>query len=905
MADNTVEISNVQGPRGVASEATLLMLLDAMKAMTGNSSQQAKVQELYTKAQKVGTTETKRSGSAIKNLGTAALDTTKAFVAGARRTEEFAEALMGGTNAVTRFFGYMDSNIDMFRSLSSVGASFNNSMIDMIAASANSAMEMGDFTNFVRTNSESIRLLSGTVSQGAQAFGEFSKNLRNSDTGYQLMTMGFTIEDLNDGLVSYIDLQTNLGRRELLRTQNVGMATAEYLEDLDALAKVTGRSREELAGLTRQVSTDSRVRALAARATQEGADNLTKNLALATSAVPGMAESFMNIASGIPIDDLSKALETGAGSAGRALADLMENAENLDTDEFASQFSRLAPQVADFLQEAYEPTQLAAMKMQGGVVGAIAELAGFGAQLDRSAMMNMEEAREQAAQQNRLTGIFGNFENAVISARRFLVDLFLDSKLASALRNLGETLGNMIGGVGTGTFQGFGSMLSDIASKVLDTLGGFVQWVDDDLNSEDSKIRSALTTFGEKLSEAANAVKNWFSAFQADVEEQGLMNTIKERFTALADRVKEYIMDLFLGEVQTEPGGPERGTRQGGLFQKVSTSIVEMFNNLSSNTTIIDRISTAFSDFLNNNTVIESMKESVKKMTNTALDTVETKLRDILGMSETETFAQKIDSMIESMTNTVIDVFNRRIPELMQTIINSAKSVVGGGTATTTSIETGAPVADGIVSSLAQMAGIDAFSARIDPLQFYGQMQRAGGIVGLQELEDRRQTKGYLNTVYGELQGTGVDAATARQQIRDSLRKYITDNYNDAAQASMLEYLEGPLEKFISELPEYNTGTNGFQNFGSGSLATLHGAEAVVPRNTPAGELLQAFYDSQNASSSGSSSTSQSTIVEKLNELNTSMRAMVDLMVTQNRTSGRQLQAVRASSTDLYRSTGR
>jgi hypothetical protein len=947
VADNTVEITNVQGPRGVASEATLLMLLDSMKSLTGNNGQSAKVQDLYTKSVKASTKEGKGLADRLKNLGGVAADVTKAFATGARRSQQFAEAVAGGSTRLTRFFGYMDDNIDMFRALSSVGASFNNSMLDMISASANSAMEMGDFTQFVRGNADSIRLLSGTVSQGAMAFGEFSKNLRNSDTGYQLMTMGFTIEDLNDGLVSYIDLQTNLGRREMLRTTNVGAATAEYLEDLDALAKVTGKSREELASLTRQVSTDARVRALAARAEGDGATNLTKNLALAAGAVPGMSEAFMNLASGLPVDELSKALLTGAGESGRALAELLGNADNLDIDEFTNEFTRLAPQVADFLQESYSPQRIAAMQLQGGVTGAIAQLAGFGAQLDRTAMMDMKAAREEARRTNRITGIFGNFENAIISARRFLVDTFLDSKLSSALQSLGETLGNMISGVGGGTFAGFGAGLKDALATVLDTLGGFVQWVNDDLNSPESVIRKGIKDFGDRLQVAANSVRDWFTTFQQDVENNGLMNTIKARFLSLADNIKEYLKDIFLGKVVDRDKDFGNDTRSGGLLKTITDSLTNMLAKATdyfvetlgldgestvplytqfahkifgtdvtsdvpiydqllekvfgqggedgSDTTVLQRIANAFDTFLKNNTVINAMKDSVTEMTNTALDTVETQLRNILGMSEGETFQQKINSMVENLTNKIIDIFEQRIPQLINTAINSTKEAVSNTVDEVMSGKAGMNLSDPDAESAMQtfIQGGD-----LDP-------ETRGDLIRTlrDEVQNRSMEAGGLDYVMGSI---GKGASLMTDWIEGT--GFDLDNAV-TSDKSLRETIEGLFPDLVASTPQMSRGTNGFADFGSATLATLHGAEAVVPRNTPAGELLQAFYDSQTGGAGSEATMSptanQSVLTEKLNELNTSMKMMVDLMAAQNRTSGKQLQAVRATGTDLFRSTGR
>jgi hypothetical protein len=45
---------------------------------------------------------------------------------------------------------------------------------------------------------------------------------------------------------------------------------------------------------------------------------------------------------------------------------------------------------------------------------------------------------------------------------------------------------------------------------------------------------------------------------------------------------------------------------------------------------------------------------------------------------------------------------------------------------------------------------------------------------------------------------------------------------------------------------QFATGTNGFKDFGAGQVAMLHGKEAVIPLNSPAGMLLNEFFNGKN-----------------------------------------------------------
>ena len=94
---------------------------------------------------------------------------------------------------------------------------------------------------------------------------------------------------------------------------------------------------------------------------------------------------------------------------------------------------------------------------------------------------------------------------------------------------------------------------------------------------------------------------------------------------------------------------------------------------------------------------------------------------------------------------------------------------------------------------------------------------------------------------------------------------------------------DGPNNAF-DYLSEYDQGSRGFQDFGTGSPAVLHGSEAVVPENTALGNaisILEAIAKNpntitNNAGDNVSSVTNTTVDNESFTMLNSSMNELLD-----------------------------
>lgn len=153
-----------------------------------------------------------------------------------------------GTEAVAlgdAFVKGATASLDAFQRLSSSGSSFSGDLIGMTKSAYNSRLSLDQFSDLIKENGARISGLGGNVTRGAEAFAKLSKEFFDSGAANELRNIGYTSKDLNEILAIQAATQkagykdTEEGRRKSY------MAAKELAEQMDAVAKLTGKSREQ------------------------------------------------------------------------------------------------------------------------------------------------------------------------------------------------------------------------------------------------------------------------------------------------------------------------------------------------------------------------------------------------------------------------------------------------------------------------------------------------------------------------------------------------------------------------------------------------------------------------------------------------------------------------------------
>ena len=202
-----------------------------------------------------------------------------------------------------------EDNINTYRTLSSVGASFGQDLVKLREAAAAAGLPIEDFTKLIAKNSQSLAALYGSSTLGAQSFSRLSREFRQGTTD-SLIPLGFSVDELNDVLLTNLNMQRITGQFvEGADRQQLESSRAFALE-LDRMSKLTGIQRSELAKQIESQTKNERFLAFLNTTTDETRQRLQTFAGSVEGISPALAEGLQDLIAnaGVPVTQASKML---------------------------------------------------------------------------------------------------------------------------------------------------------------------------------------------------------------------------------------------------------------------------------------------------------------------------------------------------------------------------------------------------------------------------------------------------------------------------------------------------------------------------------------------------------------------------------------------------------------------
>lgn len=148
-------------------------------------------------------------------------------------------------SAFQKLLKFQEDAVVAYQQLTNSGVNFSGDLTQMRLAAQDTYMTLDQFTNLIKNNTDVLTRMGGSADFGARAFVRLSNELISSEAGQNLRAMGVTTEQMNQGLLTYISLSGGRNREEIKNTKDITAASAELMLQLDGLAQITGKSREE------------------------------------------------------------------------------------------------------------------------------------------------------------------------------------------------------------------------------------------------------------------------------------------------------------------------------------------------------------------------------------------------------------------------------------------------------------------------------------------------------------------------------------------------------------------------------------------------------------------------------------------------------------------------------------
>ena len=475
-----VEIGNIGGESGVASEATLRKLVASMEKMARaqgaqTQNQAKKAQEAYNKSVKESTSDVKDNSDAFESNTSAVKSATRALgslaggalsglmagigavtgsatglatelVAGGDRLADFAQhvPLVGGVLA--GFAGMLDRSIDSLRAFSDVGISFNNSLEEMIKTQLNGSMSFETFQQSIMNNLPAINILGTSMSNGAKEFTRLTTSLRTGRLGQELLNMGFSMEGINNGMGQYVMSLARTGRLDRGNTDALIEGTSRYLKEVDALAKLTGMQRDEAAALMAQQNTDAQLRAIEEeiRNRKGNVEAFKSQTALLETLSPDLKAALVGLMDGIP-DEGTFGAELDALTGGAARSIMQSVREGTASTE---EFYNMIRTIPNHIEGLFNVEQLGGLKnADRNIYDMVSSMGGLIAMQDK----NLDEILKEQGARDGSTSALYQFRQAITRVRnevllplvekffpafnKFMDNTFSDDQIQTYLNN--------------------------------------------------------------------------------------------------------------------------------------------------------------------------------------------------------------------------------------------------------------------------------------------------------------------------------------------------------------------------------------------------------------------------------------------------------------------------------------
>jgi len=361
--------------------------------------------------------------------------------------------------------GAAEKQLGSYQALANAGATFGGSMLAMTNAASGAGLTVEQFSKIVAANGEAMVALGGTTEEGAKRFADLGKKMKTSGLGDELLRLGYSTEGVNKGMASYISVMGSNGRLQNASTAQLTQGSATYMKELDALAKITGQSREEkqkeMEALAKDAQVEAAMQHLDDKQRQQMLSYITSFPKAQQGAIKDMlATGTITTEEGVKMAAMYPELARQSQAFGRTLAaggtiskEAMNASKNAAITEARARNQNLSS-VGKFNKE-------------------MGDTYAGGAQLARQKIDGLAKASEEQAETIKKADQAASLEKSKQKLAEFsntMTNFLASSGLIDVMMSAFETLATFVTAVSVPVFNVFASVLKSITPFITDTL---------------------------------------------------------------------------------------------------------------------------------------------------------------------------------------------------------------------------------------------------------------------------------------------------------------------------------------------------------------------------------------------------------------------------------------------------
>jgi hypothetical protein len=416
-------------------------------------------------------------------------------------------------SAFQKLLQLQEAELESYRQLTKAGINFGGSLTTIRLEALSLGMTLEQFGSVLTNNSVALASMGAGAEDGAKNFVKLAKDLRNSPMGEQLRALGFSAEETANGLANYIKMTGGRTAEEMRNTKGLTESAGQYMKQLDMLAALTGKSREEQEKALQEEAANAQFQAYLQTLSEDERKKAMAGFqnALATGG-KGAADLFRSKLQGIPpLTEAGQTFMAMSQNANKAMdaqvAAVKDSTKNMKDLDRANAGFRVA--LGQDGKKLVGPLG-AALISAGGAMGDYASTA-ISTQT-QLANQNVKSVEDEIALREKLREEQERQASAAAKAaetEKAMRDM--GAKVYQALIPAIQFLTNEVNKL----IPQFASMATDAAPAVGRALKDIVQWIKDliDPKTREEAIKKLTDTIGEILGKVFQKIWDNFSLF--------------------------------------------------------------------------------------------------------------------------------------------------------------------------------------------------------------------------------------------------------------------------------------------------------------------------------------------------------------------------------------------------------